>query len=654
MLTELQNNLNTIHSEIMEKLIPENIKKDVTILNVTGTLETSTISAEGIKHFATIEEMNTDANPKENDLAIVYREEIQNATVDSRFSQAKFPATVVLPEAMTDYVDVRYRAVDTSIMFDCWGNLDSSRFSMDCWSDTGSIRIEYESSDGMTYTRTDGGEEFVDFGTEIYYEYTDMWNDAIGYFIQARGYTFDGLYKSTLIDDTTKSPLYHAMVYNSEQSLLDYQTTFMSTDLLNRAYTLFSEYITNQGFEFHSAYLEYVNDTSINFRYAIHNINKRVTCGLLLLKDNNELYHSTSTYAGTNSNIIHIANINLTNGTVTELSSFSTEKYKYSTSATYPYVDYCTTPITNPICEISYGKIDEVSVQLFTTLEYITDIKIEYNKILKYLLAPTQLSTTSDYVYGKTFYGKNGVETGTLQNKKNLTNDEVKHRVDIWSNYNSGIICPSNASSMFTGCTNLTTIPLLNTSSVTNMNYMFYGCTNLTEIPLLDTSNVTNMISMFGDCTNLTTIPLLNTSNVTAMDSMFYGCTNLTEIPLLDTSNVTSMASMFNRCTKLTTILQLDTSSVTRMDYMFQGCTNLTEIPLLDTSSVTTMNSMFSSCTSLSDESLNNILAMCTNATSYTNFKKLLYIGLTSEQATKCTTLSNYQAFLDAGWTTGY
>lgn len=99
---------------------------------------------------------------------------------------------------------------------------------------------------------------------------------------------------------------------------------------------------------------------------------------------------------------------------------------------------------------------------------------------------------------------------------------------------------------------------------------------------------------------------------------------------------------------------QLNTSNVTNMNSMFQNCTNLTEIPLLNTSSVTNMQNMFSGCTSLSDDSLNNILAMCTNATSYTGTKTLKYIGLTSVQATKCTTLSNYSAFTAAGWTTGY
>ena len=137
------------------------------------------------------------------------------------------------------------------------------------------------------------------------------------------------------------------------------------------------------------------------------------------------------------------------------------------------------------------------------------------------------------------------------------------------------------------------------------------------------------MQTMFMNCKNLTTIPLLDTSSVTNMYDMFYYCTNLTTIPLLDTSNVTSMNSMFYNCTNLTTIPQLNTSSVTNMYNMFYGCT------------------------SLSDESLNNILAMCAN-TNHISTKILAYIGLTSDQANKCKTLSNYSAFTAAGWTTGY
>lgn len=175
----------------------------------------------------------------------------------------------------------------------------------------------------------------------------------------------------------------------------------------------------------------------------------------------------------------------------------------------------------------------------------------------------------------------------------------------------------------------------------------------ITEISAqLDTSSVTNMANMFSGCTNLTTIPQLNTSSVTNMGGMFQYCTNLTEIPLLDTSNVTNMQYMLNNCTSLTTIPLLDTSNVINMYHMFDGCTNLTTIPLLDTSSLNDMQYMFYNCANLSDESLNNILAMCTNAASYTSTKTLRYIGLTSTQANKCKTLSNYSAFTSAGWTT--
>ena len=339
------------------------------------------------------------------------------------------------------------------------------------------------------------------------------------------------------------------------------------------------------------------------------------------------------------------------------------------------------TTITNPV---DLGTVVKSYYEWNDNLGYFMQVSSSsFTGLYKYNstaweLAPTDLTTVADDVYLTKFYGANGIEQGTLQNIENLSKDNINKRVKLWDIFNSGMVCPSDVSAMFKDCTNLQTIPLLDTSKVTNMDSMFSDCINLTEIPLLNTNNVTDMSAMFYGCTNLTTIPQLDTSKITDMQYMFYGCTNLQTIPLLDTSKVTnmfnmfhgctnlttipqldtssvkSMLHMFNGCTNLTTIPQLDTSSVTNMKYMFSGCTNLTTIPLLNTSSVTSMQSMFYNCTSLSDESLNNILAMCANATSYTSTKTLKYIGLTSDQATKCTTLSNYSAFTAAGWTTGY
>ena len=182
----------------------------------------------------------------------------------------------------------------------------------------------------------------------------------------------------------------------------------------------------------------------------------------------------------------------------------------------------------------------------------------------------------------------------------------------------------------------------------------FYRCANLTTIPLIDTSNITNAEEMFMECYALTTIPLIDTSNVTNMNEMFAGCRALTTIPLIDTSKATRMYYMFGGCSVLTEIPLIDISKVTTVNSMFTQCYALTTVPALNTSSVTNFANMFSNCSRLSNDSLNNILKMCIDATSYTGVKTLAKLGLTSSQATTCQGLSNYQDFIAAGWTTGY
>ena len=174
---------------------------------------------------------------------------------------------------------------------------------------------------------------------------------------------------------------------------------------------------------------------------------------------------------------------------------------------------------------------------------------------------------------------------------------------------------------LFSNCSSLNTISLLDTSNVTNMNSMFKTCTSLTTIPLLDTSKVTNLINMFSDCTALTTIPALNTSSATTMSAMFRNCTSLTTVPLLDTSKVTNMQEMFFSCTSLTTVPLLDTSKVTNMQSMFSSCSALTTIPLLDTSSITNIWRTFNSCGNIENiggfQNLGNAYSKTASAATY-------------------------------------
>lgn len=144
-------------------------------------------------------------------------------------------------------------------------------------------------------------------------------------------------------------------------------------------------------------------------------------------------------------------------------------------------------------------------------------------------------------------------------------------------------------------------------------------------------------------------------SSQTDLVNKFYNDSSLVYMPLVDTSNVTRMATMFNGCRTLKSVPLLNTSNCMNMATMFKNCAYLEDIPLFDTSKAVNMVNFVQGCGYLSNESLNNIMGMCINTTSaFTGTKTLAYLGLTSSQATTCQSLSNYQAFINAGWTTGY
>ena len=185
--------------------VASEVLKGKTFYNSTGKVEGTLVLKTGdVKKFETVEEMQNDANAQEGDLAVVYRSEIQAATVDSQFQMATFPKTVVLDTAITSSVRLYYYPVDTSVMFDCMGSLSATRFSLDCYTDTDSFRITYTSTDGITYTRTDTLDETLDFGTLIYFARPEYWDDRIGNFIKCGGNTFEGLYQYATKQDKTK------------------------------------------------------------------------------------------------------------------------------------------------------------------------------------------------------------------------------------------------------------------------------------------------------------------------------------------------------------------------------------------------------------------------------------------------------------------
>lgn len=127
------------------------------------------------------------------------------------------------------------------------------------------------------------------------------------------------------------------------------------------------------------------------------------------------------------------------------------------------------------------------------------------------------------------------------------------------------------------------------------------------------------------------------------------------ETPAVDISRLqtTTLSYMFSGAENLETVALFDTSRATDFSRMFYNCVKLINVPEFNTSNVTNLQLCFTSCVSLSNESLNNILAMCYKSAATTN-KNLMQIGLTSAQADICETLPNWNAYIASGWAKGY
>lgn len=659
-----------------------------------------------VKLFDTIEHMQEDENPQDGDLAVVYREELQPVTEESEFDSCVFPNEVVLDEAFTGSISGSFRSTDGGF-FDGMVNMSSSSFRFDGFGDE-MIRVEYTSQDGITYTRTDGGEELQEFGTTI------KWNDGmgsfntvIGNFMKIGGNYFGGMYEYGNYLDSN----YHSSFININSIIKDGNYFVASNgkfilDLYNirrvRPYVVLQKFSGT----FHGVdYCEMIEAYELSDSENWNGPSRVHPSGVIIAKDLSTnkftLFYVKHSTDEQHPDIQSIKIGHYSNNTLIEedknVSYYGVSTYSSGGKFYFYKIDGITEVVYVDDIYFSYsgnGSLDFNVWQYYSTTDAINETQflgslkfdsgINYNK---YNLISSQLDATPDYVYEKTFYGKNGVEDGTLTtNVSNLFNDvnaEVVCKIQqVYENMQQVVLTDqdipldrsiyfiptkldgtslfdtsnmTNMYCMFNECANLITITDLDTSSVTNMSSMFNGCKKLKNIPLLDTSSVTNMNNMFDGCSSLESLPNLDTSNVTTMTSFVRG-TKITTLPNLNTSNVTTLYWSFANCSYLTTFPNLDVARVTEISNFCKNCTNLTTFPELNlTSTCTQVTDAFANCPNLSDNSLNNIMAtLKKTAPTMSDYKTLAYVGLSETQANKCKTLSNWSAFYSAGWTTGY
>lgn len=165
---------------------------------------------------------------------------------------------------------------------------------------------------------------------------------------------------------------------------------------------------------------------------------------------------------------------------------------------------------------------------------------------------------------------------------------------------------PTRTENWFNGMKNLTDIEgieNLNTSKVTNMSSMFAGCSSLTSIDLshFETANCENFQQLFRDCRSLKSLDLktFNTTNgyMTSMQRMFDGCTSLESVDVSSFNFVKeelyrnagmtiSLERMFRNCSSLKSLdlsnFDVSSENVRSETQMFDGCTGLKELKLHD------------------------------------------------------------------------
>lgn len=182
---------------------------------------------------------------------------------------------------------------------------------------------------------------------------------------------------------------------------------------------------------------------------------------------------------------------------------------------------------------------------------------------------------------------------------------------------------------------------------------------NITEI-YIDTIQGDTLAHLCDGFHNLKKAVINNVKEMNmGFNSMFSGCSSLETVSFSYVGYTKDFTSMFQSCTSLKNAPVLDIKATLACYFtsIFQGCASLENVPIYNLAGANpsnSLNSMFLYCGNLTEESLNNILASLQTATKYRGTKTLKRIGLSQTQAETCTTLPNWQALTDAGWTTGY
>ena len=446
-------------------------------------------------------------------------------------------------------------------------------------------------------------------------------------------------------------------------NVLNNLQTIYTTDIDTSKYTSFSKAFQNlTSLKELKGQLNTDNVTTLESAFdGCANLNK------ISFSDTKKVTDWTKAFQNCNS-LKEIENLDMSGATNITYAFKGCKKIKSIPKLTKSFNDYS---YTFDGCE----ELEEIPI-LETTISDTTNTVAAFRGMKKIKTAPiVNIPRQNVYRYDM-FSGCESLESVTVVNTGGYTFTDVsvsamfqncKSLKEIPSAFNN-LALRNGCNYMFAGCTSLKTTPnMYAIATSASMASMFEGCTNLESASLQVSCNSTNNVyfkNMFKDCINLKNVTITGSSY--GIDYWFENCKSLTHIPegllvggfpqfygtrAFAGSGITELPEgLFQG-------ISLSGSNSRRPDWtgLFADCKQLKHIPVLPMSFswANGMAGMFSGCDALTDESLNNLMETFM-ANTNAGYKNLRFYGISQEQAERCKSLSNYEAFTAAGWTTGY
>lgn len=150
---------------------------------------------------------------------------------------------------------------------------------------------------------------------------------------------------------------------------------------------------------------------------------------------------------------------------------------------------------------------------------------------------------------------------------------------------------------MFINMSDLTTVPPVFPSTLTNAAYMFSGCSVFNQATSIDLTNATSAEYMYANCSAFNQELPTNTGNITSFLSFLNSCYSFNQPLTLDTSSATSLGSLLGYCSSFDQEVNLNLQNVNSIHGFMLGCSSFNQpVTLLNSGNVLDAESAFQNC----------------------------------------------------------